>query len=282
MSAAPDVAQTTMSTPTVTFPVLSRLQPQFPPSKLIFYGDFVSRRPVTRHIRARRPNTMTGSIATSAFRSDTGNEDIGALEQESFITRSSPLRPNFVAVGLESTLNRVSKWTVTALVGVVILWRHDAEALWAAMGSIINTLLSVALKKILNQERPFSTQRSDPGMPSSHAQSTFFAVIFLIISMVQWLGMNGLTLTLSCLAMIFGSCVSWLRVSQQLHTISQVLVGAVLGLFFSILWFWSWDAAVMKAFTSYLWVRIAVLLGAAGSSVGFLIYIIRYWIVDNK
>lgn len=79
-----------------------------------------------------------------------------------------------------------SKWFVTALFGIIILWRHDAQALWAALGSILNAGLSTILKQILNQERPVSTLRpisvSDPGMPSSHAQSIFYAIVFAILS----------------------------------------------------------------------------------------------------
>lgn len=74
-----------------------------------------------------------------------------------------------------------SKWIVTILFGVFIIWRHDAEALWFAAGSILNAMFSISLKQILNQKRP-STLKSDPGMPSSHAQSIFFTVIFIILS----------------------------------------------------------------------------------------------------
>ncbi|KAH0699000.1 hypothetical protein KY284_013215 [Solanum tuberosum] len=75
-----------------------------------------------------------------------------------------------------------SKWLVAALFGIIFLWRHDAEALWAASGSVLNSGLSTVLKRILNQERPVSTIRSDPGMPSSHAQSIFYTVTFCIVS----------------------------------------------------------------------------------------------------
>jgi membrane-associated phospholipid phosphatase len=50
------------------------------------------------------------------------------------------------------------------------------------MGSVLNSMLSMVLKRILNQERPVSTLRSDPGMPSSHSQSIFFTVVFTIVS----------------------------------------------------------------------------------------------------
>ncbi|XAR73845.1 Phosphatidate phosphatase [Bertholletia excelsa] len=195
---------------------------------------------------------------------------------------SSWFPSNLVLGGFESTLNRLGKWLVTAFFIAILVGRHDAEALWAATGSVVNAGLSAVLKQVLSQERPVSTLRSDPGMPSSHAQSIFFIVIFAVISMVEWLGANGLTVTFSALALMCGSYLSWLRVSQQLHTISQVVVGASIGTIFSILWFWSWDAFVLQAFVSHLWVRALVVSGAVGFCLGFVIYVIRYWIVDRN
>jgi dolichyldiphosphatase len=72
-----------------------------------------------------------------------------------------------------------------------------------------------------------------------------------------------------------------LRVSQGFHTISQVAAGAAVGFFFSIFWFWSWDAFVLKAFISSLSVRIIVIMAAAASCLGFLVYVIRYWFRDE-
>ncbi len=74
---------------------------------------------------------------------------------------------------------------------------------------------------------------------------------------------------------------SWLRVSQLYHTLSQVVVGAVLGSIFSILWYLSWDAVVLKAFNSSFWVQAIVILGAAGFCLGFLVYVVRYWFNDE-
>lgn len=75
-----------------------------------------------------------------------------------------------------------SKWVVAALFGSILLLRHDGAALWAVIGSVSNSALSVALKRILNQERPIATLRSDPGMPSSHAQSISFISVFTVLS----------------------------------------------------------------------------------------------------
>lgn len=71
---------------------------------------------------------------------------------------------------------------MAVLYGVAILWKYDAEVLWAAIGSVINSWLSITLKRILNHERPASGLRSDPGMPSSHAQSIFYVEAFAIFS----------------------------------------------------------------------------------------------------
>jgi membrane-associated phospholipid phosphatase len=35
---------------------------------------------------------------------------------------------------------------------------------------------------MFNHERPALALRSDPGMPSSHAQSIFYAAVFLVLS----------------------------------------------------------------------------------------------------
>lgn len=231
-------------------------------------GGFVSR-------------NMAELVKTSAFRNGSGSsnieEDGKVLEQEALVDGSSKL----VAAGLESTINRLSKWLVSGLFGVIIIWRHDSEALWATMGSVINSALAMLLKQILNQERPAPTLKSDPGMPSSHAQSIFFIGSFIILSVVEWLGINEATLMISGLTLAIGSYLTWLRVSQQLHTISQVVVGAAVGSTFSLLWFFSWKAFVLEAFNSNLSVQIIVALAAAAFCVSFGLYVIKHWLKDE-
>ncbi|XP_042976800.1 lipid phosphate phosphatase epsilon 1, chloroplastic-like [Carya illinoinensis] len=70
--------------------------------------------------------------------------------------------------------------------------------------------------------------------------------------------------------------------SQQSHTVSQVVVGAVLGSIFCILWLWSFDAFVLQAFDSSLWVRMVVVLGAAGFCLRFLVHVVRNWFRDKE
>ncbi|XP_060194310.1 lipid phosphate phosphatase epsilon 2, chloroplastic-like [Lycium barbarum] len=217
-------------------------------------------------------------LTVTRSRANARDKAVGlSFEEEEFIDGSS----NSNSDGLNATLNSLSKWLVAAVFGVIILWRHDGEALWAASGSVLNVGLSTVLKRILNQERPVSTIRSDPGMPSSHAQSIFYTVTFCIVSMVEYFGLNGTTAVISALIFAIGSYFSWLRVSQQLHTASQVAVGAGLGFSLSVFWFWLWDAIVLKAFISHLWVRILVVLGTAAICARFLLYVIRYWVLED-
>lgn len=227
---------------------------------------------------------MTELVRMSAFGGGNGSdseESTGLFQREAVIDGLNEFQSGLLADGLEASLNRLSKWLVAAVFGAVILWRHDAEAMWAVLGSVVNSILSVILKRIFNQERPDSTLRSDPGMPSSHGQSIFFTVVFAILSVVEWLGVNGFSLILGALILAFGTYLTWLRVSQGLHTISQVAAGAAVGFIFSIFWFWSWDAFVLKAFISSLSVRIIVIMAAAASCLGFLVYVIRYWFRDE-
>lgn len=37
----------------------------------------------------------------------------------------------------------------------------------------------------------------------------------------------------------------------------------------------------MKAFINHYWVRIVAVVGAAGFSVGFLLYVIRNWVIED-
>ncbi|CAN6698616.1 unnamed protein product [Malus baccata var. baccata] len=252
--------------------------PRFRAKKLDFSGGFVPKKAVLgRRSRVMASNSMVELIKMLPSRNADGEDSGGEIQPEDYIDGPSELSPLIVDNGLESKLNRLSKWIISALFAVVILWRHDGEALWAAMGSVANSILSVILKRIVNQERPIPSLRSEPGMPSSHAQSIFYIVTFTIWSIVEWLGVNVISIFVGAFALAFGTYFTWLRVSQKLHTLSQVIVGAAFGTIFSIVWFWSWNAFVQKAFVSTLWVQIVVVLGAAGFCLGFLVHVIRNW-----
>jgi dolichyldiphosphatase len=74
---------------------------------------------------------------------------------------------------------------------------------------------------------------------------------------------------------------SWLRVSQGLHTLNQVTVGAAVGSAFGALWFVLWHSLVQEALASSLLLHNAVILGSAVFCVAFTIYAIRHWLKDE-
>ncbi|KAK9013035.1 hypothetical protein V6N11_041057 [Hibiscus sabdariffa] len=277
------------SVPALFHPLLFKFKPNYSPK---LYNSFDPHFPLC--LRTRKTSSLAGiltektglrdssisMIKTSVLKDSRDGDDgviqVLEVEQESFIDGSIRVQ------SFEANLNRLSKWLVTALFGGVILWRHDDKALWMVMGSIVNALLSVGLKRVLNQERPVAGLKSDPGMPSSHAQSIFYNVVFTIASILEWLGVNEISVSISILSLAFGSYFSWLRVSQKLHTINQILVGAVVGSVFSVVWYMSWDAVVLEAFKSSLLVRVIVLLACAGLGLGFLLYVIQYWLKNER
>ncbi|XP_051148471.1 lipid phosphate phosphatase epsilon 1, chloroplastic-like isoform X2 [Andrographis paniculata] len=197
------------------------------------------------------------------------------------ILRNESLGGDSQAAQIEAFLNR-SKWVVSIVIGATIVWRHDAEALWAATGAVVNTALSITLKKLFNQQRPVSRLRSDPGMPSSHAQSFFYMLTLLNVSFMERWGINLFTAILFTMLFVVASYFSWLRVSQQFHTSEQVIAGAVVGSAFAILWFWWWYALVVHSFTSLLWVRIVVVVGATIYIFAFIHYIIDNSLFQSK
>ncbi|PWA86087.1 phosphatidic acid phosphatase type 2/haloperoxidase [Artemisia annua] len=182
------------------------------------------------------------------------NVAVYAFEHKVLIDSCGDLNRPTAAV-LHSVFNRLSLRFIVVSYGVVILLRQDDLALWAVLGSILNVLLSFTLKHLIKQERPDPQVCSGPGMPSTHAQSISFAVTFIILSINEWLGLNGSAVLLSGLVIAVGAYFIWLRVLLRYHTTCQVVAGIVVGSCFSVLWFCTCDEMVLKAYNSLcLWV----------------------------
>ncbi|XP_071739116.1 lipid phosphate phosphatase epsilon 2, chloroplastic-like [Rutidosis leptorrhynchoides] len=178
-----------------------------------------------------------------------GETCVYAFEQEAFMESSGDSYHQTANV-IHLVFNRLSIWFIAATYGGVILLRQDDLALWAVVGSVLNVVLSIILKHIINQERPYSDVYSGPGMPSTHAQSISFAAVFIILSITEWLEVNGLSVILSGVVIAVGVYLSWLRVLLGYHTTGQVVAGTVVGSIFFVLWFCTCDEMLLK--THYL------------------------------
>uniref|UniRef100_K3YZP7 Phosphatidic acid phosphatase type 2/haloperoxidase domain-containing protein n=1 Tax=Setaria italica TaxID=4555 RepID=K3YZP7_SETIT len=137
----------------------------------------------------RRPRLRLGYVRMAEMArvgsGEVSSPEVGvSVESDPMLGGEESLGPRREAsrwAPVEAALNRMSKWLVAGCFAFVALWKHDAEVIWILLGAVTNSLLSVVLKKLLNHERP-SALRSDPGMPSSHAQSIFYGATILVLS----------------------------------------------------------------------------------------------------
>jgi membrane-associated phospholipid phosphatase len=109
------------------------------------------------------------------------------------------------------------------------------------IGLFSNTVLNIILKGIIQQPRPmfdskkiklmashakeYFFQNGIPfdiyGMPSGHAQTAFFITVFLYLSLKHT--------NLLYLCILFSLVICYQRVKFEYHTISQVIVGSIIG-----------------------------------------------------
>jgi len=127
------------------------------------------------------------------------------------------------------------------LVSLFLLWSKENLFYYYVVGIIMNSILNLVLKGIVQHPRP----SEDPqlfhlalkhnkhflfkdyiphnifGMPSGHAQSTFFSTIFIYFSLRKMS------------VVYFYLLVAFITMSQSViynyHTILQVVVGAIVG-----------------------------------------------------
>lgn len=129
-------------------------------------------------------------------------------------------------------------FTTAALIGaggLIVLhmhtkkeWRHIA----AFIGGLIVTSGAVyALKHIFQVPRPIDAYILETGyaMPSGHASLSFFLATFLIYYIIKQPD-NRFTEFLSCIILgVTAIVISASRVFLNVHTLSQVSLGALLG-----------------------------------------------------
>jgi dolichyldiphosphatase len=121
------------------------------------------------------------------------------------------------------------------------LWENSNLFFYYNIGIFVNQIINIILKGLLQCPRPSEDEKlfnlalkhgkrflykdGIPydifGMPSGHAQSVFFSTIFIFLSTEK---MNIFLIYLSiCLITL------WQRVSYNYHTITQVVVGSIVG-----------------------------------------------------
>jgi dolichyldiphosphatase len=115
---------------------------------------------------------------------------------------------------------------------VFVLISSSWIPLYYINGAVMNAILSKVLKNIFKVPRPALANEGGYGMPSSHAQSLFYFVTILsclgnknISKDNRIYGYIGFVLTLA-----YAVIASTWRVVTHLHTYTQTIVGALLGI----------------------------------------------------
>ena len=119
----------------------------------------------------------------------------------------------------------------------IILLKSRTTFLYAYVyGFLLDQILNLTLKAVIQDPRPseeinifnaektYFNERIGPnryGMPSGHAQSVFFSLIFIYLS----LGNSYITIFYGLIAL----CTMYQRVAYRAHDIIQVMVGACVG-----------------------------------------------------
>lgn len=150
-----------------------------------------------------------------------------------------------------SRINTATKWGVSGLVCLVLLWRHDRFAAWCVLGSILSSFVCKALKYLINEQRPPNARKADPGMPSSHANSLSFLSVYAAVGLVQVMNNHAAGVLAALAVLAAGLFLTWLRVALGYHTWAQVVVGAALGACSAILWYMLGDIWVVSALTTW-------------------------------
>jgi len=114
------------------------------------------------------------------------------------------------------------------------LWSTNKHTLlnYYLIGITLNTILNIFLKNVIKQPRPdFNVNKNLAwynvyGMPSGYTQSVGFSAIYMFCSLQQ-------TYQKILWYVLLISIVTWQRVHNKYHTLSQTLVGLVIGCVFA-------------------------------------------------
>lgn len=129
-----------------------------------------------------------------------------------------------------------TKWALVTIMSALVVYRRDVGVVLFALGSILNSVLGKALKRIIRQPRPDGAKKMDHGMPSSHATALSFLSSGAVINLIKAHGLVSWAFAPASLILAGAVVASWWRVSVGYHTSAQVLVGWTVGVFNCLLW----------------------------------------------
>ena len=137
---------------------------------------------------------------------------------------------------LNNILFIVGEYSYLILIITTLTLLYNKPTLYSyyIIGIIINSCLNITLKLIIREPRPLPLKKvtyngaianlthfHTYGMPSGHAQITFFSTMYV------WLACKNVKITLFYLAVSL--ITLYQRVKYNMHTVFQVIVGSIIG-----------------------------------------------------
>jgi len=127
---------------------------------------------------------------------------------------------------------------ILAVISVFLLMNKTTLLTIYFIGFIINSFLNIILKGVIKEPRPSEDKhlfniwlnnemKTDRhwydrfGMPSGHAESVFYSTVFIFLALKN--------VNLTVLYLIISANTLYQRVKYKNHTVSQVIVGSIIG-----------------------------------------------------
>jgi membrane-associated phospholipid phosphatase len=143
-----------------------------------------------------------------------------------------------------------------------ILFEKKVALFYFIIGFFINIILNLCLKGVFKQPRPgisdsqlklfldnkkrFITKNGFPydifGMPSGHSQLSLYCTTFMIYTINNYIQLS--------IYILLSLCTLYQRVNKNHHTISQVLLGGLTGIFMGIIIFNLYSESIKGKLTS--------------------------------
>mmetsp|Transcript_37135 Transcript_37135/g.54615 ORF Transcript_37135/g.54615 Transcript_37135/m.54615 type:complete len:230 (+) Transcript_37135:23-712(+) len=140
----------------------------------------------------------------------------------------------------------------------VMLARRELHTVSTLVGQLLCVGLNIILKNVFAESRPDGSDKDDHGMPSNHAQFSFYFCTYLSLFVLFRVQRNQcgpyMWWKYALVSILMGGAVavSLSRVYLRYHTFAQVGVGAVFGTLFAFFWY----ALTVQVFMPFLFGRI--------------------------
>ncbi|GAA5813014.1 hypothetical protein MFLAVUS_006480 [Mucor flavus] len=121
----------------------------------------------------------------------------------------------------------------------VIVSRREMAGILMLAGQLLNEALNFVLKENIEQDRPYGHLGDGYGMPSSHSQFIWYFAVYGSLYLLKFIQLDhDIWKVLTIFAMFsLAILVSVSRIYLGYHTLNQVIIGSLVGIFFGLIWY---------------------------------------------